>query len=77
MYFGSKFLMERPLLPPVYRPNGSIKIGRLDRLKELGHFFGDKLGTIETPEERSVHVATRFDFDICESLLSRAPHRHV
>jgi CMP-N,N'-diacetyllegionaminic acid synthase len=71
MYFGSEFMKERPLLPPVYRPNGSIKIARLDKLKQLGHFFGPKLAVTETSEERSVHVATKFDFDLCEFLLER------
>src|SRR6266849_2749447 len=32
MYFGDKFLMERPLLPPVYRPNGAIKIAKTESL---------------------------------------------
>jgi CMP-N-acetylneuraminic acid synthetase len=34
MYFGDRFLMERPLLPPVFRPNGAIKIGRLAPLAQ-------------------------------------------
>ena len=71
MYFGDEFMMERPLLPPVYRPNGSIKIARLEKLRATGHFFGPRLGAIETPEERSIHVATRFEFELCEFLLAR------
>ena len=71
MFFGDRFMLERPLLPPMYRPNGSIKIARLTALRQYGHFFGPKLAVIETPEERSVHVGTQADFDYCEFLLSR------
>lgn len=71
MYFGNKYMRERSLLPHVYRPNGSIKIARIEKLKQIGHFFGDKLGIVETPEERSVHVGTKFDFELCEFLLMR------
>lgn len=72
MYFGDEYMRERSLLPPVYRPNGSIKIARLEKLREVGHFFGSHLGVMETPEERSVHVGTRFDFELCEFLLTRS-----
>lgn len=69
MFFGAQYLKERPLLPPVYRPNGSIKIGRLEALAEVGHFFGERLGVVETPSERSIHVAEEFDLKVCETLL--------
>lgn len=71
MYFEQQYMIERPLLPPVYRPNGSIKIAKLEALKSAGHFFGERLGIVETPEERSIHVATQVDFDLCEYFLSR------
>lgn len=71
MFFGPQHMKERPLLPPVFRPNGSIKIARLQALAELGHFFGERLGVIETPAERSVHVAQELDLEICETLLRR------
>jgi CMP-N,N'-diacetyllegionaminic acid synthase len=69
MFFGTQYLKERPLLPPVYRPNGSIKIARLSVLAATGSFFGERLGVIETPAQRSVHVAEEFDLKICESIL--------
>ncbi len=69
MFFGTQYLKERPLLPPVYRPNGSIKIARLSALAATGHFFGPRLGVIETPLERSVHVAVEFDLKLCETIL--------
>jgi CMP-N,N'-diacetyllegionaminic acid synthase len=69
MFFGTQYLKERPLLPPVYRPNGSIKIARLSALAATGNFFGDRLGVIETPLERSVHVALEFDLKLCETIL--------
>lgn len=71
MYFENKYMKERPLLPNIYRPNGSIKIASLKKLRELGHFFGSNLGIIETPEERSVHVGTQFDFELCEFILRK------
>jgi CMP-N,N'-diacetyllegionaminic acid synthase len=71
MFFGSQYLKERPLLPPVYRPNGSIKVARLSALVATGNFFGERLGVIETPPERSVHVAVEFDLKLCETILSR------
>jgi CMP-N,N'-diacetyllegionaminic acid synthase len=70
MYFDNQYMKERPQLPPVYRPNGSIKIAKLAALDETGHFFGSRLGVVETPAERSVHVATEFDFRFCEYLLA-------
>jgi CMP-N-acetylneuraminic acid synthetase len=71
MFFGTQYLKERPLLPPVYRPNGSIKIARLSALAAGGNFFGERLGVIETPLERSVHVAVEFDLELCETILRR------
>jgi CMP-N,N'-diacetyllegionaminic acid synthase len=70
MYFGAQFLQERPLLPPVFRPNGSIKIGRLPVLARVGHFFGERLGVVETPEDHSVHVAVEFDLKLCEMIFA-------
>lgn len=61
MYFGKEFLKERPLLPPVFRPNGAIKLARADALERTRNFFGDSLATYEMPEIRSIHVATDFD----------------
>lgn len=72
MFFGDRFMRERSLLPSVHRPNGSIKIARLAALRATGHFFGPRLGVVETPEERSVHVATEFDLRLCESFLNLA-----
>jgi CMP-N-acetylneuraminic acid synthetase len=71
MFFGAQHLKERPLLPAVYRPNGSIKIAKLSSLAATGHFFGERLGVIETPAERSVHVAVEFDLKVCETILRR------
>lgn len=70
MFFGSQYMKERPLLPPVYRPNGSIKLARVEALDRFGHFFGTRMKVVETPPERSVHVATEFDLRLCECLLA-------
>jgi len=70
MYFGTQFLKERPLLPPVFRPNGSIKIGKTNSLRATRNFFGNPLTVYVTPEARSLHVATECDFRIAECLLA-------
>lgn len=69
MVFGDRYLTERPLLPPVFRPNGAIKIARLGSLVRKGSFFGEQLGVSTMPEDRSVHVATRFDLQVCATVL--------
>lgn len=70
MYFGNEYMKERPLLPAVFRPNGSIKIARLPALAKVGHFFGERMSVVETPRERSVHVALEFDLRLCELILA-------
>ena len=70
MFFGKEYMKERPLLPVVCRPNGSIKIATFSALRSVGNFFGERLGVFETPEERSVHVATEFDLRVCEAILN-------
>ena len=71
MYFGDKFMMERPLLPPVYRPNGAIKIGRIEPLRATHNFFGKPLQIYIMPEERSVHVAEKFDLELAECFMRK------
>jgi len=69
MWFGDNFLKERPLLPPVYRPNGAIKIGRPGPLIERRNFFGPRLAVYAMPEESSVHVAVSLDATVADTLL--------
>lgn len=71
MYFGDKYMMERPLLPPVYRPNGAIKIGRTRPLQEVRNFFGPNLTIYQMPEERSLHVAEPFDYELAQFLMNK------
>jgi CMP-N-acetylneuraminic acid synthetase len=74
--FGERYLLERELLPERYRPNGSIKIAKLDALEATGSFFGPSLRCTVTPEERSVHVGVELEFRLAELLLAeRAPAR--
>lgn len=72
MLFGDRYLMPRQRLPEFYRPNGAIKIARIDALRERRAFFGPSLDISEMPEERSTHVALPFDLAICEALLKTA-----
>jgi len=69
MFFGDKFMKERTELPPAFRPNGAIKLGRASRVKEFGHFFGRPLTVHPMPEERSIHVATSFDLSCARAVL--------
>jgi len=69
MFFGDKYLVERPLLPPVYRPNGAIKIARTESLKAKRNFFGERLAIYEMPDSRSVHVAERSDLQLASCFL--------
>lgn len=69
MFFGDKFLVERPLLPPVYRPNGAIKIGKSAPLRATRNFFGERLAVYMMPEERSVHVAEASDLQLAKCFL--------
>ncbi len=71
LFFGERFLVERPLLPPVFRPNGAIKVGRTGALQALRHFFGKPLTVFMMPEERSLHVGEPFDLRMAECLLAK------
>lgn len=73
LHFGESFMIERPLLPTVYRANGAIKIALFESLRRAGHFFTAPFAVQEMPEERSVHVATRLDLLLCEGILQRGP----
>lgn len=70
MTFGDRYLRERELLPERYRPNGSIKLARLEALEATGSFFGSSLACTITPAERSVHVGDELEFRLAELLLS-------
>ncbi len=71
LYFGKMFLKPRQELPTMYFPNGAIKIATTDFLTKEGHFFSDKLVSYVMPQERSVHIATKIDFDLCSLLLKK------
>ena len=69
MVFGDDYMIERPLLPKRYRPNGSIKIANVAALRSTGHFFGPSLSCVDTPEERSVHVGVELELQLADFLL--------
>lgn len=70
MYFGKEYLIERPLLPDVYRPNGAIKLARAEKILKENSFFGKNLSVYEMPEEKSIHVASLFDIHCVEGILN-------
>lgn len=67
--FGDEFMKVRQKLPPVFRPNGAIKIARIEPMRATGNFFGAPMGAYEMPDEASIHVATRTDLVIAEALV--------
>lgn len=69
MVFGDKYMRARQELPEFYRPNGAIKIARVEALRERRNFFGESLGVYSMDESRSVQVATLTDLLICEALV--------
>jgi CMP-N-acetylneuraminic acid synthetase len=69
MYFEDKFLTVRQQLPPVYRPNGAIKIASVDTLRCRNAFFGERLGAYRMPEMASIHVVNKLDIILCEAIL--------
>lgn len=71
-YFGQEFQVDRTELPfDVWRPNGAIKVGRASAVARAGSFFGGRIRGLEMPEERSIHIRSQFDFDVCEYLLTK------
>ena len=67
------FLVERPKLPPVHRPNGAIKVGRPEPLVDNGSVFGPNLTTSTIPEHRSIHIRSEFDRKKTEFILEEYP----
>lgn len=72
MYFGKELLVERDELKDiVYRPNGAIKVGRTQSVINENSFFGDNIRRLEMPDERSIHIRSQFDLDLCRFLAGR------
>jgi CMP-N-acetylneuraminic acid synthetase len=69
MVFGDKYMRARQELPEFYRPNGAIKIARVEALRARRNFFGKSLAIHSMDESRSVHVATSTDLVFCEALV--------
>lgn len=71
LYFGEKFLKSRTELPPVYSPNGAIKIMKINQLFNVRHFFGEKMAIYKMPKERSIHIADGFEFGLCKNIIEK------
>ena len=72
MYFGKEMLVDRSQLKDiVYRPNGAIKVGRTASVLKDRSYFGDNIRRVEMPEERSIHIRSRYDFELCRFLLTQ------
>lgn len=71
MYFGKQFLKDGNELPLVFRPNGAIKIAKIEKLRADKSFFGTNLGVSHMPEERSLYVIAATDLKIAEALMGQ------
>lgn len=71
LFFGKKMLVDRSQLNKVYRPNGAIKVGRKDKVVQYRHYFGENIMRMEMPEERSIHIRSKFDLDLCRFLIAQ------
>lgn len=72
LYFGREVLVDRSELSDiVYRPNGAIKVGRTRSILRERNFFGNNIRRIEMPEERSIHIRSQYDFDLCSFLMEQ------
>ena len=68
------FLVDRSLLPAVFRPNGAIKVGRPQRLADAGSVFAPGLTTVEIDDHRSIHIRCAWDLDLAEFVVEKYPH---
>jgi CMP-N-acetylneuraminic acid synthetase len=71
LYFGLEMLKDRHELFEVFRPNGAIKLAKIEKLYKYRHFFGENLGVYNMPEDRAVHIASEFDIEISKIYLSK------
>lgn len=72
LYFGKEMLVDRSDLKDiVYRPNGAIKVGRTNSVLNSRTYFGDNIKRVEMPENRSIHIRSRMDFELCKLLLNK------
>lgn len=70
LYFGSEMLVDRSELLKVYRPNGAIKVGRTQKVLEYRHYFGENIKCVYMPEERSIHIRNKMDYQVCDLLIN-------
>lgn len=72
LFFGKEILVDRSELKEmVYRPNGAIKLGRTQSVLKSRNFFGNNIRRIEMEEDRSIHIRSEIDYEICKLLLSK------
>lgn len=56
-------------LPEYYRLNGAVYISEINYLLMNNGFFGDKTKAFIMPQERSVDIDSKIDFDLCNIIL--------
>ena len=64
------FLVERHLLPPVFRPNGAIKAGYFDQLRKHGSVFAEGLVSWEMPDARAIHIRDAWDLELVKLYIA-------
>lgn len=66
-YWGDEAIRtDRSLLPDVFMLNGAIKAILPEAYRKTGSIWGTSLTGYEMPMERSVHVATKIDYELAK-----------
>jgi len=70
-HINLKKYYQRQLLPTTYRLNGVVDILNPDVILNHDSFWGDKIGKIIIPEQRSIDIDTLADFEYAEYLMNK------
>lgn len=58
-------------LPKYYRLNGAVYISEINYLKKNCSFLGENTKAYIMPQDRSIDIDTKLDFDLCNVLLNK------
>ena len=73
-FIKQRFIKNRQGLPVFYRLNGAIYLSDWQCFKKRKNFFGAKTVAFIMPQERSVDIDTKLDFEFAEFLKSKCGH---
>ena len=70
-YKGIKNKSRRQDLKKYYRLNGAIYISKVDKLREIRTFYGEKSYAYIMEKDNSIDIDDEFDFMIAECLMMK------